>query len=67
VDKKGLPAALNMAEKFSSSPSMRQKPRETYKTILKLSSILKKIPRKDLLEVLGYATRWLVSKQIKKI
>ena len=66
VKSQGLNEAIRMAQILSRSPSLRPGPRRSYEAIRGAVARLKELKdltRADLIEVLGYATRWLISRR----
>jgi len=61
--------ALKFAELMSRSPSLRDRPKETYNKIFRtfqgeLREKMEALPKGELSEVLGYLRRWLVAESL---
>jgi len=61
----GFRRALQFAQVMQNSPSVRPKPKQSYRTIAqvlgKFRQQLEHLPPAELAEVLGYAGRWIVA------
>jgi len=66
VKAKGLHEAIGMANTLARSLSLRPGPRRSYEAIgnaITRFKQLKGIPMTDLIEILGYTRRWLISRR----